>query len=73
MPKSRLRKNRKTRIQYILSAPAKVFKEIYLTVKGQRLMASTHLTKETKQAIFDLYGKNRYTRNDVSIVKVIKH
>jgi len=73
MPKSKLRKNRKTGIQRIMSTTVKTFKEVYLTVKGKRLIAGHGLTKETKQAIYDLYGKNRYTINPAKVVKTITH
>jgi hypothetical protein len=74
MPKSRVRKNKKNRVQRVLSAPRKVFKEIYLTVKGVRLMLSHGLTVDTRQEIHRLYSRNRYTINpDAKVIKVITH
>lgn len=56
------------RKQTILTVPAKLFKEKYLTAKGQRLIKSlTGMSKKDFKTASDLiwkkYGKNRYLPN----------
>ncbi len=59
------------RVQFVRSKPEKLFKEKYLTKKGQKLLSSGTLTK--KQA-WEKYGKNRYVTNPESvIIKSINH
>lgn len=50
------------RVQIIYSEPVKLFKEKYLTPKGEKLML-TAKTKAEKQKIWDKYGKNKYINN----------
>ena len=59
------------RTQVIYSAKRKIFKEKYLTPKGVRLLNRGRFSKEE---IWKLYGKNRYTINpEAKPVKQIKH
>lgn len=57
--------------QVVYSEPRKVFKEKYLTEKGQDLLNRGLISK--KEA-WNKYGKKRYTINpDAKPVKVITH
>lgn len=65
---NRLFKGRK---QIIYSEPRKIFKEEYLTAKGERLLKSKKITKEEA---WKKYGKKRYTINkNAFVVKEIFH
>lgn len=54
------------KVQIVRTAPLKVFKEVYLTPKGQRLAADPNTT----QGELEKYRKNRYSINPES--KVLK-
>lgn len=49
-------------VQTVHTAPARIFKEKYLTRKGKRLMVSA-TSKEEKVVIRRKYEKNRYVTN----------
>jgi len=49
------RKSRK--LQVVFSKPRKIFKEKYLTPKGQMLLQTKQISKEE---VWKKYGKNRY-------------
>ena len=66
--------------QTIYSEPQFLFKERYLTKKGQRLMQRLHRTeevldrKDSEDSIWQKYGKNRYELNpNAKSVKTIYH
>lgn len=54
--------DRQPYVQAIHTAPARIFKEKYLTKKGKRLMTLA-TTKEEKAVIRKKYEKNRYVAN----------
>ena len=61
------------RKQVVYSEPQRILKEKYLSPKGKRLFADAK-TKEEKDFIWKLYGKNRYILNpNAKPIKTITH
>lgn len=59
------------RVQDVLSAPAKIFVEDYLSPKGEKLLDEGKITE--KEA-WDKYGKKRYKKNPKAyVIKQIVH
>ena len=88
MPKSKLRKSRKSllRKQVVLSAPSKIFTEVYFTKSALRIKEEMKDVKMNKDQMTKYLAqtapKNRYRRNPEALpfipkdkvkVKVIMH